>query len=206
MPTYGQARAVVADLLEGCNVVDALSDLNFYESGLVPLPVIATDHAAPFFAAEVTPFWLYYCVSQSRDVSNRFMATPSARNRVLGAQLFVTGAHGFLHWGFNFYNSYLSRHRINPFRDTGAGGAFIAGDPFLVYPGPDGVPWESIRHRVTTEAFIDYRALRRLAAKDEEKSIKLADQNGTLRLDNFSYDADHYRQVLFQVATEIDAD
>ena len=44
-----------------------------------------------------------YCVSQKRDVANRFIALPSVRNRVLGKQLFVHEAPGFLDWGFNFW-------------------------------------------------------------------------------------------------------
>lgn len=205
LESYRAARELVADLLDGCTVLDALSDLAFYESGAVGLPAVATDHADPFLAAGVAPMWLYYCVSQNREVSNRFTALPSVRNRVIGTQLFATGAAGFLHWGFNFYNSYLSLRRINPFQDTCAGGAFIGGDAFLVYPGDDGEPWESIRHRVTAEAFLDYRALRLLAARSEATARRLADQDGTLRLDTFSYDADHYRRVLWQVAQEIDS-
>ena len=42
---------------------------------------------------------------------------------------------------------------------TDAGGAFPAGDPFLVYPGEDGNPEESIRIMVFQEALQDLRAL-----------------------------------------------
>jgi hypothetical protein len=118
--------------------VDALSDFDFYSSGIVPLPVVATDAVKPFLDAEVENLWVYYCVSQNRNVANRFITLPSARNRVLGHQLFAFGVQGFLHWGFNFYNSYLSIRPIDPFRDTCAGGAFPGGDPFIVYPGADG--------------------------------------------------------------------
>ena len=41
---------------------------------------------------------------------------------------------------------------------TDAGGCFAAGDPFLVYPGTDGYPEESIRMMVLEEALQDLRA------------------------------------------------
>ncbi|MGV8845050.1 DUF4091 domain-containing protein [Tessaracoccus sp.] len=202
--SYLTARGVVADLLEGCIIIDAVSDLIFHQR-MDAVPVVATDHADAFLAAEVNPLWMYYCVSQSRDVSNRFIALPSVRNRVLGAQLFITRAAGFLHWGFNFYNSYLSLWKVDPFTDTCAGGAFLGGDAFLVYPGEDGEPIESIRHRVTAEAFLDYRALSALAKRgDEIVARECADPKGTLRMNVFSYDADHYRRATAEVARALE--
>lgn len=206
METYAAARAVVADLLVGRTMIDAISDYPFYTSGLVPVPVVANDHAQPFLDAKVSPMWLYYCVAQNQLVANRFISQPSSRSRVLGAQLFSTGASGFLHWGFNFYNSSLSRRRIDPFRDTCAGGGFPGGDPFLVYPGPNGTAWESIRHRVIAEAFTDYRVLRAVArAHGEAVARELSDQNGTLTLTEYSYDANHYRSALAEAAALLDA-
>lgn len=62
----------------------------------------AANRVEPFLEAGWTP-WVYCGVSQERDVPNRFIALPSVRNRVLGRQLFVHEAPGFLHWGFNFW-------------------------------------------------------------------------------------------------------
>lgn len=203
--TYSAARSVVADLLEGRQIIDAISDLPLYESGLVPIPVVAADHASAFHEARVDPMWLYYCVAQNRFVANRFIALPSTRSRVLGAQLFCTRASGFLHWGFNFYNSSLSRRRIDPFQDTCAGASFPGGDPFLVYPGPEGTPWESIRHRVVAEAFLDHRLLQ--AVRDShgmDAARRLADQAGTLTMTEYSYDADDYRRLLVRAAQLMD--
>src|SRR4051794_30126642 len=53
LESYRAARSVVDDLLAGCTVVDALSDLELYSSGAVPLPVVATDALDPFFEARV---------------------------------------------------------------------------------------------------------------------------------------------------------
>src|SRR5690348_1685540 len=199
LATYMAARDVVADLLQGCTVIDALSDVGFYDTGAVAHPVVATDAVEPFLARAVPDLWVYYCVAQHRDVANRFFALPSTRNRVIGHQLFLYDCAGFLHWGFNFYNSKLSRRAINPFEDTTASGAFLGGDAFIVYPGPNGVPLESIRFKVFAAAMHDLRAFSWLARLDGKESVaRLIDTDGRgggLRFDGFSPDPMHYLQA-----------
>lgn len=199
LTSYRQAKDVVADLLEGLTVVDALSDYDFYSTGAVPLPVVATDAVGPFLAAGVRDLWVYYCVAQDTDVANRFIGMPSSRSRVLGHQLFAFGCKGFLHWGFNFYNSAESLRPVDPFRDTCAGGGFTAGDAFMVYPGPEGEPLQSIRYRVFAQAMADHRAFQALAAlRGRDAVMELIDHDGAggaLAFDRFSYDPLHYRRV-----------
>lgn len=156
----------IAPLLGGIPMMDALSHYEFYAQGAVQVPVVALDYVQPFVDHNVRPLWVYYCCGQGgHGVSNRFIAMPSARNRVLGFQLYLHGADGFLQWGFNFYNDFLSRHRIDPFADTDADGAFPAGDPFLVYPGADGTPLGSVRQMVFAEAMQDVRLCEWAAAR-----------------------------------------
>lgn len=188
LEAYTAAKAQVSDLLEGAHVVDALSSLTYAEQGVVATPIVATDHVGPFLEAGRTP-WVYYCVSQNREVANRFIALPSVRNRVLGRQLFAFDAPGFLHWGYNFWWTQFSLAPIDPFTDTCAGGPFFGGDAFAVYPGPDGTPWLSIRHRVFAQAMADHRALTLLAELTDRPSAKaLIDEGGTLTYSSFSYD------------------
>ncbi|RDV45002.1 hypothetical protein DOE76_09730 [Leifsonia sp. ku-ls] len=156
---YGRAREVVADLLDGCTVIDALSDVELVRSGLVDHPVVASDAVHAFADAGFPPPWVYYCVAQQDAVSNRFIAQPTARTRAIGAQLFAGGHPGFLHWGYTFYYDQHSRNLVDPFADTSAGGAYPGGDPFLVYPGADGRPWRSIRFRAIADAMNDHRLL-----------------------------------------------
>lgn len=158
--TYAAAKATVADLLEGCHVIDALSSYAIYREGIVEKPVVCNDHLQTFADNGVTNLWTYYCTVQAIEVPNRFIAMPSARNRIMGVLFYLYDIEGFLHWGFNFYNSQRSVRHIDPFRVTDAGGAFPSGDPFLVYPGPDGTPWESILGEVLKEALQDLRLLR----------------------------------------------
>ncbi|WP_152363891.1 DUF4091 domain-containing protein [Microlunatus speluncae] len=193
LDSYQAARAVVADLLEGCLIVDALSDYAFYTSGVVANPIVATNHVKPFLDAGVERLWVYYCVSQNKLVANRFIGMPAARHRVLGHQLFAADAGGFLHWGFNFYNAQQSRYRVDPFTDTTSGGAFPAGDPFIVYPGPDRTVWESTRHRVAAQAMHDHRAMQLLRDRaGRETVLKIIDPDGALSFSAYPRDPEHF--------------
>ena len=204
LDSYQAAKDVVSELLEGWTVVDAISSIEFYRSGAVPVPVVATDAVAPFLAEQVEPLWVYYCVGQNEGVANRFIGMPSLRNRVIGQQLFAHDIRGFLHWGFNFYNSFHSTHRIDPFKDVCAGGALLAGDAFVVYPGPDGEPLESVRFRVLAEAMADHRAMQLLRSLTGKESVMaIIDPDGTGAFDSIRYDPDFYREARERINRQI---
>jgi len=174
MDTYNDARQTVAALMPGYTIIDALSDFEFYQTGAASHPIPAIDHIQPFLDANVPQLWTYYCVSQSKDVSNRFFSMPLSRTRILGVQLYKYHIEGFLHWGFNFYNSQLSLRAIDPHCVTDADEAFPSGDPFLVYPGSDGQAEESIRLMAIDAAFRDIRALtllEKLSGRQEAESL-----------------------------------
>ena len=162
LESYLAAKNSVAGYLKEFPMIDALSEYSLYENGAVEHPVPSIDHIGPFLEHGVPDLWTYYCTSQWNKVSNRFIDMPSARNRILGVQLYKYRIAGFLHWGYNFYNSAFSRYPIDPYRTTDADGAFPAGDPFLVYPGGGGEPVESIRIMVLEQALRDLRAFRLL--------------------------------------------
>ena len=157
---YRAVKASVADLLEGYPIMDALSNFEFYQDGLVELPIPSNDHIAPFIEANVPGLWTYYCCSQAVGVSNRFIAMPLWRTRSIGLQFYKFNIVGFLHWGYNFYNASLSKGTINPYLDTCAGFMFPAGDAFSVYPAQNGEALESIRILSFYEALQDARAFR----------------------------------------------
>ncbi len=158
LETYRAAKAAAMPYLAGCTVRDALSSFALYESGTVEHPIVSNDHIAPFLARGVPDLWTYTCCGQCVDVSNRFLALPSWRNRILGAQMWLHGVTGFLHWGFNFWYTQYSLAVIDPFTTTDAGGAFPGGDAFSVYPGENG-PLPSLRLKVFQSALFDHRAL-----------------------------------------------
>ena len=159
--SYKYCRALIEKYLDGFVIADALCDYRFYESGAVTKPIVATDHVRPFIEHEVRGLWVYYCCAQKLGVSNRFMAMPSRRNRVIAAQFFKYDIEGFLQWGYNFYYSQYSKRPLDPFTETSADAAFPSGDSFSVYPAPDGV-YESLRLVVFHEALQDLSAFRLL--------------------------------------------
>ena len=158
--SYRAAKASVADLLLGYPIMDALSNFEYYQNGLVEMPIPCTSHIEPFIEAGVPDLWTYYCCVQGIDVSNRFIAMPLWRTRSIGLQLYKYNIVGFLHWGYNFYNNMHSRDAINPYLDTCAGYAFPAGDASSVYPAQDGSALASVRILSFYEALQDVRALR----------------------------------------------
>lgn len=155
---YRRAREAVGPLLKGFHTIDALSSYEFYRHGLIDKPIPGNNEIHEFLENGLTNMWTYYCVLQSCEVSNRFMAMPSLRNRIFGIQLYKYNIEGILHWGYNFYNSQFSLESLNPYQVTDAGGAFPSGDAFLVYPGENRHPEESIRIMVLQEALNDLRA------------------------------------------------
>lgn len=159
---YLAAKAVVAPYLKDFPIMDALSDIAFYNSGAVEHPVVSINHIEPFLDQDVPGLWGYYCCGQYKDMSNVFIAMPGARTRALGAQLFKFDLAGFLQWGYNFYYAQRSDYPINPWLETDAGGAFPSGDAFQVYPGEGGVPVDSLRSMLFLEAMQDLRAMRLL--------------------------------------------
>lgn len=172
--TYAAAKASIADVLADCKIMDALSSYSIYQKGIIPRPVVSVDKIEPFIEANVPHLWAYYCTVQAICVPNRFIAMPSTRNRILGILLYYFNIEGYLHWGFNFYNSQRSVEHIDPFKNTDAGEAFPSGDPFLVYPAPDGGAYESIRGMVLRQALYDLRALQRLEQQiGREQVIRL---------------------------------
>ena len=88
------------------------------------------------------------------------LAMPAARNRALGMQLFKYNIVGFLHWGYNFYNTCGSYHTVNPYSDQSGENWVPAGDMYIVYPGKGGVPMESTRLLVFDDGLKDMRAMK----------------------------------------------
>ncbi len=168
---YRRARDSVAQVLDGCYVMDALSDYDFYADGAVQHPVVATDHIQTFLDHGVENLWAYTCCGQCVDVSNRFLAMPSVRNRIIGVQLFRHRIRGFLQWGYNFYNNQYSIAPIDPYRVTDGEFFVPSGDAFSVYPAPDGTAYETIHLAVFSQALQDLRSLEALADRIGEAEV-----------------------------------
>ncbi len=180
LENYRKCRAAVKKHIGDMPVMDALSEYEFYKDGLVDVPVASTPAYDKKYAKNgVTDIFAYYCCGPTAEYySNRIVNMPSQRTRMLGFQLYATGATGFLHWGYNFYNSSLSVYPIDPYATTDAGGFFPSGDGFIVYPSENGVH-ESIRSEMMKEAFQDYRAMQTLEHRiGREKAVALLTEWG----------------------------
>ena len=157
---YVKIKKSIEDILEGYHIMDALSDFDFYKAGALATPVPVTSKIMPFIENGVPELWTYYACNELVGYSNCYVAMPSWRTRSIGMQLFKYNVHGFLHWGYNYYNNRASGDAINPFLDLGGEDWVPAGDTFLVYPDQDGTPLESIRAVTMDEAMQDVRAMR----------------------------------------------
>lgn len=164
LETYSKLVDTVRPLLGEYQTLEALSKVEYFDNGLVRNPVPAINHIESF-RGKVKGLWGYYCCSQRQKVPNRFIAYPSRRTRIMGVLAYVYDLTGFLHWGFNFYYSGFSHHLVNPFFRNDAELSFPGGDPFLVYPGSNGEPWDSLRHEVFFDGLQDLSALRLLEKK-----------------------------------------
>lgn len=158
---FKKLKCHIKRLIGDLPIFDALYDYDYYTSGVVEHPVPATDRVGTFIEGNVPDLWTYNCGWQvTNHLSNRFFAMPSARNRILGIQLYKYGMQGFLHWGYNYYNSQGSYYSVNPFVCSDGEGWVPSGDCYSVYPGPNGTPWPSLRQIVFNEGLQDLRLLK----------------------------------------------
>ncbi len=160
---YENALSVVADELKEYICSDALSDFDFYKKGYTDRPVVVViSSEIDDFVENCDDYWVYYTNAElAYNVSNRTISVPSARNRVIGLQMYVGGAKGFLHWGYNYYYGALSRGLFNPMINP-CGYKQLAGSSYVVYPDITGEALPSLRMKVFYEAINDYGALQLL--------------------------------------------
>ena len=183
LPSYSAARESIKDLLEDCNTQDALAHYEFYKKGLVKFPVVPNDSIDEFIEKGFQHRSTYYCCGQLNKVSNRLIAMPSYRNRIIGIQFFKYNIEMFLQWGYNFWYSQLSKKHINPFCCTDSEDKFPAGDPFVVYPGENKNPLPSLREIVFFEALQDMRALQLLSQLTSfEETVEFIDNECHMNL------------------------
>ena len=142
-------------------LIDALSDYEFYRTGALKKPVPSIQHADPFLENGVPGLWVYYCGSTTGNhhITGRLIAQRLRDTRVLGVQLWQNRIEGFLHWGYNFWNTQYSYDRIDPYLHTDGDYFVPSGDSMLVYPGTNGEAWESMRLNALREGMEDLRML-----------------------------------------------
>lgn len=172
---YAAARALLRELAPWMTVMDALSEVVFARQGLTDMPVPVLS-SVPDFVAGGFPFWSYFCCQPRGRYVNRLFDTPLTKIRLTGWLLYRTGARGFLHWGANYWYRRQTTELIDPFTvaDAEAWPNWPYGDPFVVYPGPDG-PIDSLRWEVFAESLQDYAMLQAAVDRDDPLLAPLID-------------------------------
>lgn len=201
---YTAARSIIAPLIKGRKIIDAISNYELYETnaGLSPIP--ATEHIKPFIKNGVPDLRTYYACDQHSGYSNRFISMPSYRNRIIGIQMYKYGIKGFLHWGYNFYNSQFSYAQLNPYLSTDGDYFSPAGDAFSVYPAPGGTAYESIRLAVFHDALQDIRALELCEELcGREKVMEMVEEGCTLTFDEYPRTENYILELRKKINMEI---
>lgn len=189
---YRAAKETVRELLSGLKTVDACSHTEFFEQGLMETPVPSAEHIRPFLGLDIPERWTYYCCTNEKDAPNRMICYPSFRSRILGALMYKYNIKGFLQWAFNFYYDKGSVNLINPYTDMSGGGWVNAGDTFVVYPGNDGTPVESLRLAVFAQVFYDLRALKKCEELcGREAVMALVDSEGEIDFKDYPTSAEY---------------
>ena len=194
---YQALYRFVKPLLGDLPTMDALSHYEYYEKGAVDIPVPVLNTYQHFKNKGLKELYLYYCCGPTNMYfTNRLMNMPLQRTRILGMQLYETGVQGFLHWGFNFYNSVFSIKTVDPYLDTSAGGGFPSGDSFIVYPTKEGSVLHSVRFEALREGFQDYRALKMLEGYiGREKVLDILHAEGIFGLTEYPRDSGRHARL-----------
>lgn len=171
LENYKRARALLRELAPWMTVMDALSEVEYGRSGLVDHPIPIIDKAMAY-VDEGIPHWVYFCCAPQGPYLNRFYDTPLPKIRMSGWLFYRLKAQGFLHWGYNYWDSIDKQKPIDPFLEGSANSwPFIPyGDPFVVYPGADG-PIDSIRWEVFAESLQDYAILQTAGVKSDDPML-----------------------------------
>lgn len=159
---YIKARALLKELAPWMKVMDALSEIEYGRDQLTDMPVVSIAKALDFVAEEI-PCWCYFCCNPRGRFLNRLLDTPLAKIRMSGWLFYRWPFGGFLHWGYNYWCKSQTRTLIDPFtvQDGQKWPGWPNGDPFLVYPGPEG-PIDSLRWEAFADSLQEYSLLQTL--------------------------------------------
>lgn len=157
-----------------------------------------------------TEVWLAVCC-YPMDHPNLFIEYPLLDARIIPMFCWKYGARGFEYWSPNSWGRNWRQKKPNQWPDVpwdpNTFGRYN-GDGYLLYPGPDGVPYPSIRLRALRDGFEDYEymwALNRMARQAPSPSVKaLLGMDALIRDDgSFANDAEKYFTFRAKVAEAI---
>ncbi len=165
---YKRARALLKEIAPWMKVMDALSDPAFAKEKITDMPVPSITTALAFKAVGIDT-WVYYCCGPRDGYLQRLFDTPLSKIRMTGLVLYKLEASGFLHWGYNYWYKFCTSEITDPFSngDVTAWPGLPFGDPFVVYPGPNG-PLDSVRWEMFAEGLQDYALLQSAGLKPSD--------------------------------------
>ena len=156
-------------LIEACHSTNLKNMLSVW----VPqLDYLSTNYA--FFKARQLnhqQVWYYCSAYPQGEYANRFIELPLIKTRLLHWINYRYGITGYLHWGFNQWDS------DNPLEETsfksGDGASIIpGGDSWIIYP-KNGKLYGSIRLETMRNGLNDYKLLKMLERRDAQLARKL---------------------------------
>ena len=203
---YRECKECVAPYLKGYPIIDALSELEFYTSGAIDKPAPNTRSVLKFYEAGVQGLWAYHCGGGRAGVADRSISMPTHRTRILGVQLYYYNIEGFLHWGYNFYNTRFSHNVLDPYGNPDGFFFTPSGDCFLVYPGADEKAWPSLRLNALREAMDDIRALQLYEAKfgrDAAKALVMEGTDGEFTFTHYPTDPAYLTNLREKIAAAL---
>lgn len=131
---YKKLRSVVTDNLKGGKFLDTSTKFSPQENSEI-CDVLSVSQTEDAMKSGYRPSAIYYCWSDYKDyVSNRFFCMSLSRTAVIWIQAYLNDCKMLLHWGFNFYQDFLSHYYLDPNGVSDLGGVFPSGDAFVVYP------------------------------------------------------------------------
>ncbi|MBO7762644.1 MAG: DUF4091 domain-containing protein, partial [Clostridia bacterium] len=185
-------KDMITPYLGNCRTLDACSDIEFAGKNGREYTVACEHKLKPFIEAGCRPLSTYFCCNpRGGHYPNRFMMQPLPRLVVLGASLWRYDIDLFLQWGFNFYNTFLSRREISPYGNTDCDAFYLSGDAYIVYPNYAGRSANmSIRLVAMREMWRLTRILYALEEKiGREAVIKILDDEGVTYFNEYPTEA-----------------
>jgi hypothetical protein len=148
----------VHEWLPGVPVIDAVMSSDLED--VIDISVPQIQHIEPKEKrGKGEIYWSYVCLYPQGEYPNRFLDYPSIRNRILFWLSYTLDLEGFLHWGYAHWQTWSGVPApvdVSPWMDATGGSIYVqdrqplpAGDPFIVYPGRNGIcgsiRWETVR-------------------------------------------------------------
>ena len=184
---YRIFAGIVRRYLPGIPLMDALSDLNIAGAVDIWCPQIQIyQREREGFEAvreqQGDRLWVYTCCCPGGHWLNRLCDGELTRPLLLGWGCAEYRIEGFLHWGWNQYKHYTTPD-IPPYQDPyevtaprhndNDTSCLPPGDTHIVYPGPNGTIYPSLRLEAQREGIEDWELIRMLQRKAPEKCPKI---------------------------------